>query len=219
MYLLGDTLDLIALSKNWYWTKTFNTFIQKVLRMSRKGCHVLCIAGNHDDILRDWIKEITPFFFGDIVILDEFEYISVKGKKLLLIHGDKFDGAFRTLGWLYWAGDFAYGIAININTLYNKIRKLFGFRYWSLSRYLKLHVKEVMQYLNKFNEIIVRECTVHGYDGVIYGHTHSPSIKIIGDKIVINDGDVCENVTCVVETIDGKFQLIRMTDGLILQEI
>ena len=142
IFLLGDTLDILSLSRNWYWNKNHNIFIQKILKLSKKGTNIVIIPGNHDEILREWIKEITPFFFGDIVILEEFEYMSLHGKRFLLFHGDKYDGIIHYLPWLYWLGDKTYEIIISINTLYNKIRKLFGQNYWSLSAYLKSKVKE-----------------------------------------------------------------------------
>lgn len=219
MYLIGDIIDIHALSYKWYWHKDHNTFIQKVLRMSRKGTHIVMIPGNHDDILREFIAGNAPFFFGDILIVDQLDYISTKGKKFLLIHGDCFDGAIRSMGWLYWLGDRAYDVALSINTVYNKIRKMFGLQYWSLSSYLKQKVKQTIQIVNKFDELIVRKCIIEGYDGVIYGHTHCPNIKTIKTKIIINDGDMVENCTVLVETEDGTFQLIRIPDNTILSTI
>jgi len=218
VFLIGDTIDFHSLSRNWYWSQDHNTFIQKILRMSRKGTHVVIIPGNHDIILREWIKEISPFFFGDIVIVEEFEYLSIHNQKFLLLHGDKYDGIIRSMHWLYWLGDKTYSVITDINTLYNKIRKLFGQDYWSLSSYLKSQVKETIQIINKFDELVTHECTYKNYDGIIYGHTHTPYIKTINNKIIMNDGDVCENVTCIIETMSGKFQLIKMTNNSILQE-
>jgi UDP-2,3-diacylglucosamine pyrophosphatase LpxH len=218
VFLVGDVVDISALSHRWHWTKEHNTFIQKVLRLSRKGTNVIYIPGNHDDVLRQWIEEIHPFFFGDIVIVKEHPYQSVLGKKLLLIHGDEFDGAIRSMGWLYWVGDRAYDIALGLNTFYNWWRRVFGMQYWSLSAYLKSKVKGAIAVVNNFEELVTRKCIIEGYDGVIYGHTHTPSIKTIKTKLIMNDGDCVESVTCLVETEEGKFQLIKMTDGTILQE-
>jgi UDP-2,3-diacylglucosamine pyrophosphatase LpxH len=190
-----------------------------MLRLSRKGTHIIIIPGNHDIVLREWIKEITPFFFGDIVLLEEFEYMSLHCKKFLLFHGDKYDGIIHYLPWLYWIGDKTYELIIKINTLYNKITRLFGIDYWSLSSYLKSKVKETAQIINKFDSLVVEECIHKNYDGIIYGHTHTPYIKTIKDKIIMNDGDVCENITCIVETLNGRFQLIKLTDNSILKEL
>jgi UDP-2,3-diacylglucosamine pyrophosphatase LpxH len=146
-------------------------------------------------------------------------YESVSGRKFLLIHGDEFDGAIRSMGWLYWVGDRAYDMALWCNTAYNWWRKLFGMPYWSLSAYLKSKVKGAIAVVNNFEELVLRKCLIEGYDGVIYGHTHTPSITVIKSKIIINDGDSVESHTCVVETEEGVFKLIRMTDNVVLSAI
>jgi UDP-2,3-diacylglucosamine pyrophosphatase LpxH len=219
VFLIGDIIDIQAMSHKWYWTKEHNTFVQKILRLSRKGTQVMMIPGNHDAIIREWIKDIHPFFFGDIIIVDEHTYISASGKKILLFHGDEFDGAIRSMGWLYWVGDRAYDIALSLNTMYNWWRKLFGMSYWSLSAYLKSKVKGAIQVVNNFDELVTRKCILSGCDGVIYGHTHSPSIRKVKTKIIMNDGDNCESMTCIVETEEGEFQLIKMTDNKVLDRI
>lgn len=218
VFLIGDIIDIHALSHKWYWSKEHNTFVQKILRMSRKGANIIMIPGNHDDILREWIQEVTPFFFGDIVIVREHVYESVRGKKFLLIHGDEFDGAFRSLGWLYWIGDRAYEFSLQLNTIYNWFRKILGLKYWSLSAYLKSKVKGAIAAVNQFEELVVRMCISKGYDGVIYGHTHSPSMKTIKTKSIWNDGDMVESLTCLIETENGEFQLLRLSDNTIIDK-
>ena len=49
--------------------------------------------------------------------------------------------------------------------------------------------------------------------GVICGHIHTPTIKIINDIVYINDGDWVETCSAVVETIDGEFQLLLLSSS------
>lgn len=216
VFLIGDIIDIQAMSHKWYWAKEHNTFVQKILRLSRRGCHITFIPGNHDSIIRDWIEDNHPFFFGDIIVVDEHIYESVKGKKVLLVHGDCFDGAIRSMGWLYWAGDRAYDAILWVNTIYNWWRKVFGMGYWSLSAYLKSQVKQAIQVANNFDELVTRRCIIDSCDMAIYGHSHTPGFKTIKTKKILNIGDHCENCTCIVETEEGEFQLIRTTDNTIL---
>ena len=44
-----------------------------------------------------------------------------KGKKLLVIHGDQFDGIVRYARWLAILGDWAYNTALRVNTLFNSL--------------------------------------------------------------------------------------------------
>ena len=216
VFLVGDIIDIYALSRSRYWPQDHNTFVQKILRMDRKGVNVIYIPGNHDEAVREWIKDLSPFFLGDIEISLSYRYTSVSGKRFLLIHGDCFDGAIRSMGWLYWIGDYAYDFSLKLNTLYNKIRKLFGLQYWSLSAYLKSKVKGAIQVVNNFDELVTKECQSGSYDGVIYGHTHTPSIKTIKGTTVMNIGDMVESCTVIVETMEGKFELMRLSNNTII---
>jgi UDP-2,3-diacylglucosamine pyrophosphatase LpxH len=219
VFLIGDIIDIQAMSRKWYWSKEHNTFIQKILKMSRKNVNTVYIIGNHDEALRDFMEKGIHFSFGDIKVCNEYEYKSVSGKNVLLVHGDCFDGAFRSIGWLYHLGDRAYETAIFCNSIYNWWRTKFGMGYWSLSSYLKTKVKSAMQMVNNFDELVVRRCILEGADFLIYGHSHSPGIKKLKAKYLLNCGDQIENFTCIVETDAGDFNLIRLTDNTLLDNI
>ena len=40
LYIVGDFIDGWALSRKFRWNSNYNTILQKILRMSRKGCKV-----------------------------------------------------------------------------------------------------------------------------------------------------------------------------------
>lgn len=219
VFLVGDIIDIYALKHKWYWTKEHNTFIQKILRMARKNVSTTYVLGNHDEALRSFIEDDMNFSFGDIKVCNEIVYKSVSGKNVLIVHGDCFDGAIRSMGWVYFLGDRAYEFLLFINTIYNWWRRRFGMGYWSLSAYLKSKVKSAIQVASNFDELVTRKCIIDSCDIAIYGHSHTPGFKTIKTKKILNIGDHCENCTCIVETVDGKFQLIRTTDNKILDEL
>src|SRR5579859_6417986 len=66
VFMVGDIIDIYALKHSWYWPKEHNTFVQKILKMSRKSVNVKFILGNHDSAFRDFIKDDMYFSFGDI---------------------------------------------------------------------------------------------------------------------------------------------------------
>ena len=85
----------------------------------------------------------------------------------------------------------------------NRIRKLFGLEYWSLSAYLKTKVKNVIKFLSEYKNnsiIILKE---KGCDSIMIGHTHSPEIS----KNYYNTGDFCESCSFIVEELDGSIIL------------
>ncbi len=212
LYLVGDVIDIWALSSKWYWTVNQNTVVQKILRMARKGTKVFYILGNHDEFFRSWMDGMKSFSFGDIEISDSAIHITAEGKKCLVLHGDQFDGAIRSMGWLYWLGDKAYGLALSLNTLFNWIGKMFGFKYWSLSAYLKLKVKKAIQHVNNFEHILVTRAREMKVDAVICGHIHTPAIRDLNGTLYINDGDWLESCSAVVETQTGAFQLLQWSE-------
>ena len=66
LYLVGDIIDGWQLKKGWYWKQSHNDVVQKILRRARKGARVVYIAGNHDEVVRQFIG----MAFGEIEIAD-----------------------------------------------------------------------------------------------------------------------------------------------------
>jgi UDP-2,3-diacylglucosamine pyrophosphatase LpxH len=113
----------------------------------------------------------------------------------------------RNLGWLYHLGDKTYDFVVFFNTILNNLRKLFGKEYWSLAGYLKSKVKTVLANVTKFETILLTYAKDHNVDGVICGHTHSPSMKQMDGCIYMNDGDWVDSCTFIAESLDGDFYL------------
>lgn len=54
LYLVGDIVDGWRLRKGWYWPDAHNEVVRRVLKMAHRGTRVVLIAGNHDEMLRDY---------------------------------------------------------------------------------------------------------------------------------------------------------------------
>jgi len=145
IYLVGDIVDGWRLRKSWYWPQAHNDVVQKMLRMVRKGSRVIYVPGNHDE----WLRDYTMLHFGGVEVLDEAVHETADGRRLLVIHGDAYDTVVKHAKWLAALGDNAYTAALYINRYFNHLRRLFGYEYWSLSAYLKLRVKNAVQYITR----------------------------------------------------------------------
>jgi UDP-2,3-diacylglucosamine pyrophosphatase LpxH len=110
-------------------------------------------------------------------------------------------------------GDFGYDILIHFNKYLNWTRKRFGLGYWSFSSYIKNKVKTAVQYISKFETVVVKECKTQNCFAIICGHIHTAGIKKIGDILYMNDGDWCESCTALVEDFDGSFHLIKFENN------
>ena len=70
LFIIGDFIDMTYLKGKFYWDQNHSTVIQKILRLSRKGCKVTYILGNHDYYIRSVIEE-GNIHFGEILICDD----------------------------------------------------------------------------------------------------------------------------------------------------
>jgi UDP-2,3-diacylglucosamine pyrophosphatase LpxH len=207
LIIIGDFIDLTALKQKFYWNEDHSTVIQKVLRLSRKGVKVVYLLGNHDHFLRGLIKEELDINLGNILICDEYEYHTSKGEKIFICHGDQFDGFIRLHPFLYVLGDFAYELSFKINKYYNKLRRIFGLDYWSLSKYLKLKVKDAIAFINDFKYLSIKKLEETNCDSIMIGHIHTPAIEKIDDKNYYNTGDWCESCSFLYEDLQGNIKL------------
>jgi UDP-2,3-diacylglucosamine pyrophosphatase LpxH len=208
IYLVGDIVDGWRLKKSWYWPQAHNDVVQKMLRMVRKGSRVIYVPGNHDE----WLRPYALLHFGGVEVLPEAIHETADGRRLLVIHGVLFDTVVKHAKWLAALGDNAYTAALYINRYFNHIRRLLGYEYWSLSAYLKLRVKNAVQYIGSFAEALSDEARKRDLDGVVCGHIHHAEIRDIGGVLYCNDGDWVESCTALVEHFDGRLEIITWTE-------
>ena len=204
LYLVGDVVDGWRLRKGWYWPDAHNEVVRRLLKMAHRGTRVVFIAGNHDEMLRDY----AGMSFGGIELALEAIHTTADGRRLLVTHGDTFDGVVLYARWLAFLGDKAYGLMLRANTLVNALRRRLRLPYWSLSSYLKKRVKNAVQYICSFEEAVAHEAISRGLDGIVCGHIHSAEIREIQGITYYNDGDWVESCTALVEDFAGAMSIV-----------
>ncbi len=205
IYLVGDIVDGWKLRKGWHWPQAHNDVVQKLLRKARKGARVIYVPGNHDEFARDY----TDLTFGGVEVVDHAVHETADGRRMLVIHGDQFDIVVRNARWLAHLGDWAYDVAIATNTLFNRVRRLFGVGYWSLSAWAKYKVKNAVNFIGDYEATLAAEAQRRGVDGVICGHIHHAAIRPINGVLYVNTGDFVESCTAIAEHEDGAFEIIE----------
>lgn len=208
LYLVGDIIDGWRLRRSWYWPQAHNDVVQKILRKARKGTRVVFIPGNHDEFARDY----TEHNFGEIELAQDALHETADGRRLLVLHGDSFDGVVKYAKWLAHLGDGAYTLALSLNHWLNVARRRLGLPYWSLSAYLKNKVKNAVQFIDDYEQTVADEARRRGADGVVCGHIHHAEIRDIDGVLYANDGDWVESCTALVESADGTLQVLRWLD-------
>lgn len=204
LYLVGDILDFWKLNSSLQWIGKHNDIIKYFLKQSQQGVNITYIIGNHDEVLSNF----SPINFGDIKIVRMADHTLANDKKIVLFHGDQFDAVITKYKWLAVLGAYAYDFLIWLNNINYKIRKFFGMKYWSLSKYLKDKVKKAVQVITHYEEIVTEYAEKMGYDGVICGHIHKPSIKSLDNIMYCNCGDWVENCSALVEDFDGNLEIV-----------
>jgi UDP-2,3-diacylglucosamine pyrophosphatase LpxH len=209
LYLVGDVIDGWRLKTSWhYWDQGHNDVVQKILRKARKGARVILVPGNHDEAFRDF----GGMHFGGVEVVLETVHTTADGRRLLVVHGDQFDGIVRHAKAIALLGTWAYDVALRVNHWFNAARRLVGLPYWSLSAYLKHKVKNAVAFIAKFEEEMIAETRRRGLDGVVCGHIHHAEIREAGGILYCNDGDWVESCTALVEDFDGKLSILRWAD-------
>ncbi len=209
LYLVGDIIDGWRLKTSWhYWDQTQNDVVQKILRKARRGARVVLVPGNHDEALR----EFSGMHFGGVEVALESVHETADGRRLLVVHGDRFDGIVRHAKSIAVLGTWAYDAALRVNHWFNLGRRLFGLPYWSLSAYLKHKVKNAVEFIAKFEDEMIAETKRRGLDGVICGHIHHAEIRDSNGVLYCNDGDWVESCTALVEDFDGRLNVLRWAE-------
>lgn len=209
VYLLGDIVDFWAMNRSIQWAPSHNTVVQKVLRRARHGAQVFFIPGNHDEALRDY----AGVAFGDIRVEREWVHEAVDGRRYWLIHGDEYDQVTRHHRWVAVLGDAAYNTLVRINLMLSRVRRLLRLPgYWSLAGYAKQKVKKAASFIFDFEHAVVHAARQRGLDGVICGHIHWPSDRLLDGVRYLNCGDWVDTCSAIIEHWDGRIEIVRWSE-------
>ncbi|WP_018691094.1 UDP-2,3-diacylglucosamine diphosphatase [Algicola sagamiensis] len=208
VYLVGDIIDLYALKRKSHWPESHGKVLDKLFKIANSQTQVFYIPGNHDASLRDY----TTHEFAQVTLLLDHIHETADGRRFFVFHGDILDPQVCMSRWYAVLGDKLYDLIQFLNRWCNHSRRLFGYRYWSLSGYIKSKVAKAGEAMHRYKVAAVHEAKKRNLDGVICGHIHHPEIDQIDDLIYCNDGDWVENCTALVEDFDGQLSLLHWTE-------
>lgn len=204
LYLVGDIFDGWALKRSWYWPPAHNDVLQMLLRRARAGTEITYIPGNHDEAARAF----PGLELGGIVVRERAIHTTADGRRMLVLHGDEFDGVVRHARWVSLLGGAAYSFTLKLNRPVNRIRRWLGMPYWSFSASLKYWTKRAVQFIADFEEAVARAARAEDVDGVVCGHIHHAEMRTIGGVLYANTGDWVESCTALAEHSDGRLELL-----------
>lgn len=204
IYLVGDLVDFWRMRRA-NWSQEHNDVIQKLLRKARKGTRIIVVPGNHDEAF-DAYCGLT---FGNVEIRSEAVHQTADGVRLIVMHGDEFDGVVHYARWFAALGDASYVAAIAANGIVNRVRQYIGLGHWSLAVYMKRNIKQAVAFIDRFERALASAAQRRGFDGVVCGHIHHAADKTIDGVRYLNCGDWVEGCTALAEDHDGRFHLLR----------
>jgi UDP-2,3-diacylglucosamine pyrophosphatase LpxH len=205
LYLVGDIVDGWRLKKRWFWPEHHDQILHTLLARASRGTRVVYLPGNHDEALRGLIG----CTLGGVRILHDAIHKTADGRRLLVIHGDVFDGVCTEVRWLARLGSIAYETTLTINTGFNVVRRWLGLGYWPLSAFLKAQVKAAVNFVERYEHSLAAEAKRRAVAGVVCGHVHKPEIRTIEGVQYYNDGDWVESCSALVEHWDGRLELLH----------
>ena len=203
LILVGDIVDLWSMRRNFYWPQSHNNVLRTILGKAKHGRRIIYVPGNHDTELREY----AGFVFGNLEVHREYVHTTARGLKLLVMHGDEFEGIVKCSRWLAALGSWTYDRTMFANRHFNWVRSRLGYQYWSLATYLKSKVGNAMRYVRHFEQAAASEARRRGMDGIVCGHIHRPELTTVDGALYCNDGDWVENSTVLIEARDGRLEL------------
>lgn len=204
MVLNGDFIDIAQLNKKQF-PKKHAKIIREIVKMAASGTKVYYITSNKEPILKR-LSEFSLLAFD----VRERLVLQLRGQKYWIFHGGSFKPIFGNSIFLATIVHKAYGWLLRGNRLVNKWRITVGKARLSYTGKIKNKVKQTVQLITQFEETAVKLASQQGYDYVVCGHIHQPTIKKFenDDSAVtyMNAGDWVENLTSL-EYRFGKWKL------------
>ena len=207
--LVGDIVDALSLSKRFYWSPDHTNVVRTLLARRRAGTRLVYIPGNHDASL----AMLAEMLQGQFEVHREWVHRTARGQRLLVMHGDQFDGIVPVPGWLARLGDALYDVTVVMNNGLNNARRVLKLPYWPLAERIKLNIAASVRYITRFEQVAASHARAQGYDGVVCGHIHRANLREIEGTLYCNTGDWVESCSALIERTNGELQLLRWPHG------
>jgi UDP-2,3-diacylglucosamine pyrophosphatase LpxH len=214
LYLVGDIVDFWWMAqRRAVWDADCQRVVDALHTLHRAGTQLVYVPGNHDRPLRRFIGLLLP----GLTLRRRAVHRTREGRRLLVLHGDDYDSVTQFGGLHEKFGDWLYERILDGNRVLNRWRTRRGHRYWSLAEFLKRQSGTAERYIARFVQAALDDAGRRGFDGVVCGHIHRPALVEREGRIYANDGDWVESLSALVETHDGRLQLVNHHDDVLVE--
>lgn len=208
LYLLGDVIDLWAMSKRSHWPHSHTQVLFELEQLAQRGCDIIYIPGNHDAPLRRFCGRT----FTGFRLQRQGRHQMADGRTLLLTHGDEFDPVVYLGKLENLLGDLGYDVLLWLNRVCAFWRRRLKLPYWSLAGYIKRQVPQANAAIRRYRQAALHAARLAQCDGVILGHIHQPECLQIDGMLYLNTGDFVDSCSFIAETYSGELELMHWTE-------
>jgi UDP-2,3-diacylglucosamine pyrophosphatase LpxH len=217
IYLVGDIFDV------WEplvirWGDAERRVVDLLRQRASEGTRLVYLRGNHDAAyLTD---RCTSPLAAEIILpvepVAQVVHILQDGQRLLVVHGDVCDARPLRLHMLTRLGSRIDSLLLVVDGVLRKLRIAFGPHGRGPLKLVLSAVNDLIYRGRAHERRLVRLSRADGLDGVICGHFHIATMHDDHGPLYINCGDWVDSFTAVVETQDGRLQLLgtAMAEGM-----
>src|ERR1700730_18727648 len=147
--LVGDIVDALSLARRAFWTAEHTQVVRTLLARQRAGTRLIYIPGNHDASL----GVMAEMLQGQLEVHREWVHQTARGERLLVMHGDQFDGVVSCAPWLTRLGDTMYDVVVMLSHSVNNLLRAMKRPYWPVAERIKLSIPVSVRYIAQFENI------------------------------------------------------------------
>lgn len=195
LILNGDVFDSIDFRR----LKKHHWGILSELRKLSDEMDVVWINGNHDGP-----AEIVSHLLG-VRCADEF-VVESGGRRILMLHGHRFDEFITRYPIITWIADVAYDFLQRID------------RSHYFAKQAKKRSKMFLRCVEKIETDAIKYAQRKGCDTVCCGHTHMPVANTAGPVRYFNSGCWTEKPCHYLTVLDGEVSVCSYTEELAVSE-
>lgn len=209
IYLVGDIFDV------WEplvvrWGDAERRVVDLLRQRAAEGSRLVYLRGNHD---ASYMTERCTTPFGSDIALPVEPVAQVvhslqDDKRLLVIHGDVCDARPLRFHILTRLGSRIDSILLLVDGALRKLKITFGPHGRGPLKLILSAVNDLLYRSRSHERRLVELATAEGLDGVLCGHFHIATMHDDHGPLYVNCGDWVDSFTAVVETQDGRLQLL-----------
>lgn len=219
IYLVGDIFDV------WEplivrWGDSEQRVVDLLRQRAAEGSRLVYLRGNHDAAYMTGCctSPLGPEIALPVEPAAQVVHSLQDGQRLLVIHGDVCDARPLRLHILTRIGSRIDSMLLLVDGALRKLRIAFGPHGRGPLKLILAAVNDLLYRSRSHERRLVALSRAEGLDGVICGHFHIATLHHEHGPLYVNCGDWVDSFTAVVETQDGRLQLLgaAVAEGMAL---